>query len=262
MRRLKHGSARNSGALSAAAWRGPLLRWLGLLGLAALGLQLFFALRIGLIWAVDPQSTAFERSEAWQLAASGKSGWSQIWKPYGQISDPLKRAVITSEDDAFAIHDGVDWESIGKAWEKNSKAQAAVTKARTGKPLAGRMTKIVGGSTITQQLAKNLFLSGERNLLRKGQEFVLTFWLERLLDKERILEIYLNSVEWGEGVFGAEAAARHYFHKPAAQLSAYEAARLAVMLPRPKYFEKLPNSTYLQARAQTIVARMPNAELP
>ena len=152
MRRLKHGSARNSGALSAAAWRGPLLRWLGLLGLAALGLQLFFALRIGLIWAVDPQSTAFERSEAWQLAASGKSGWSQIWKPYGQISDPLKRAVITSEDDAFAIHDGVDWESIGKAWEKNSKAQAAVTKARTGKPLAGRMTKIVGERTAFGQI--------------------------------------------------------------------------------------------------------------
>jgi monofunctional biosynthetic peptidoglycan transglycosylase len=238
------------------------MRWMGLLGLAALALQIFFLLRIGTMLAVDPQSTAFERSEAWRLASAGKRGWSQTWKPYGQISDQLKRAVIASEDDSFAIHDGVDWESIEKAWEKNSKAAAAATRTQTGKTPAGRMTKVVGGSTITQQLAKNLLLSGERNLFRKSQEFVLTFWLERLLGKERILEIYLNSVEWGEGVFGAEAAARHYFRKPAAQLSAYEAARLAVMLPRPKYFEKLPNSGYLQSRAQTIVARMPNAELP
>ena len=124
------------------------------------------------------------------------------------------------------------------------------------------MPKIVGGSTITQQLAKNLFLSGERTLLRKGQEIVLTFALERILSKERILEIYLNSVEWGEGVFGAEAAARHYYRKSAARLSAYEAARLAVMLPRPRYFEKLPNSGYLSSRAGVIVGRMPHAELP
>ena len=125
-----------------------------------------------------------------------------------------------------------------------------------------RPPKIVGGSTITQQLAKNLLLSGERTLLRKGQEIVLTFALEKMLSKERILEIYLNSVEWGEGVFGAEAAARHYYRKGADQLSAYEAARLAVMLPRPKYFEKLPNSGYLASRASTIVARMRAAELP
>jgi len=122
--------------------------------------------------------------------------------------------------------------------------------------------KIVGGSTITQQLAKNLFLSGERTLLRKGQELVLTLLLEALLGKERILEIYLNSVEWGEGVFGAEAAAQHYYRKPAARLSAYEAARLAVMLPRPKYFETRPNSGYLASRAGTIVARMGGVELP
>jgi monofunctional biosynthetic peptidoglycan transglycosylase len=120
----------------------------------------------------------------------------------------------------------------------------------------------VGGSTITQQLAKNLFLSGERTLLRKGQELVLTLLLEQMLGKQRILEIYLNSVEWGEGVFGAEAAAQHYFRKSAAQLSPYEAARLVVMLPRPRYFEKLPNSDYLSARAQVIVARMGDARLP
>ncbi len=121
---------------------------------------------------------------------------------------------------------------------------------------------MVGGSTITQQLAKNLLLSGERTLLRKGQEFVLTMTLELLLSKQRILEIYLNSVEWGDGVFGAEAAAQHYYRKPAAKLSAYEAARLAVMLPRPKYFEKLANSGYLASRAGTITARMGDAQLP
>ena len=120
----------------------------------------------------------------------------------------------------------------------------------------------MGGSTITQQLAKNLFLSGERTLLRKGQELVLTLLLESLLSKQRILEIYLNSVEWGDGVFGAEAAARHYFHKSAAQLNAYEAARLAVMLPRPKYFEKLPNSAYLAERSNVIARRLGDAELP
>ena len=122
--------------------------------------------------------------------------------------------------------------------------------------------KVVGGSTITQQLAKNLFLSGERTLLRKGQELVLTFALEQLLSKRRIMEIYLNSVEWGDGVFGAEAAAQHYFRKPAARLTPGEAARLAVMLPRPKYFEKLPQSGYLANRSATIAARMGQVAVP
>jgi monofunctional biosynthetic peptidoglycan transglycosylase len=158
---------------------------------------------------------------------------------------------------------------IGKAWEKNSKAEARAatqkpaTKAAPGKPApAARPPKIVGGSTITQQLAKNLFLSGERTLLRKGQELVLTVLLEHLLSKQRILEIYLNSVEWGEGVFGAEAAAQHYYRKPASQLSVYEAARLAVMLPRPRHYEKLPNSGYLASRAEVIAGRMGGAQLP
>jgi len=150
-----------------------------------------------------------------------------------------------------------DWDALEKAWAKNAKAEQRAEQRKTTKP-----PKIVGGSTITQQLAKNLFLSGERTLLRKGQEFVLTMLLEHLLSKQRILEIYLNSVEWGEGVFGAEAAAQHYFRKPASKLSAYEAARLAVMLPRPKFFEKTPNSGYLSSRAGTIVARMPDAQLP
>jgi monofunctional biosynthetic peptidoglycan transglycosylase len=120
----------------------------------------------------------------------------------------------------------------------------------------------VGGSTITQQLAKNLFLSGERTLVRKSQELVLTLALEQLLGKERILTLYLNNVEWGEGVFGVEAAAQHYFRQPAAQLNAWQCARLAVMLPRPKYYEKYARSPYLAGRAQVILGRMPQVELP
>ena len=169
--------------------------------------------------------------------------------------------MIASEDDDFVNHEGVDWEAIDKAWERNAKAEeAAAQRAAQNRPV--RPVKIRGGSTITQQLAKNLLLSGERTLLRKGQELVLTFALEHLLSKRRILEIYLNNVEWGEGVFGAEAASQHYFRKSAAQLSAWEAARLAVMLPRPRYFEQQPRSVYLNSRTRTIVARMRNAELP
>ena len=266
------------------------LRWLGLLALAFFALQLFFVMRIALMAWVDPQSTAFQRSEAWRIGnQTGALRWRERWQPYTQISIHLKRAVIASEDDGFAYHDGVDWDALEKAWQKNAKTEAqsqarltaqqaseqakpqgqqpiqSNTRAGTSSakpPPPARAPKVIGGSTITQQLAKNLFLSGERNLLRKGQEFVLAFTLETLLDKERILEIYLNNVEWGEGVFGAEAAAQHYFRKPAAKLGPLEAARLAVMLPRPKYFEKIPNSGYLAARAATIAARMGGAELP
>lgn len=239
-------------------------RWLLLCVLALVALQLYFVLRIAAMAVVAPQSTAFERSEAWRVVTEkGELPWRQEWVDYAQISDHLKRAVIASEDDGFSQHDGVDWEALEKAWAKNAKAeQRAEQRASQGRPGTAKPAKIVGGSTITQQLAKNLFLSGERTLLRKGQEFVLTMLLEHLLSKQRILEIYLNSVEWGEGVFGAEAAAQHYFRKPASKLTAYEAARLAVMLPRPKYFEKLPNSGYLSSRAGTIVARMSDAQLP
>ncbi len=248
--------------------RSGLLRWLLLVVLAIVSLQLFFIGRIALMAVVNPSSTTFERSEAWRIVTEkGTLRWRQQWVPYAQISDHLKRAVIASEDGDFINHDGVEWEAIQKAWDKNAKAEEQAAKRtpapKPGKPAAvAKAPKIIGGSTITQQLAKNLLLSGERTLLRKGQEFVLTMALEVLLSKQRILEIYLNNVEWGEGVFGAEAAAQHYYRKPAAKLSAYEAARLAVMLPRPKYFEKVPNSGYLSHRAGTIVARMGDAVLP
>lgn len=240
-----------------------LLRWLILVAMAALLLQLFFVARIALMATVNPQSTAFERSEAWRiLSTKGSLPWRQQWVEYEQISDHLKRAVIASEDDGFSNHDGVDWDALEKAWQKNAKAEALVAKKAAAGVKVIKPAKVVGGSTITQQLAKNLLLSGERSLPRKGQELVLTYLLETLLDKERILTLYLNHVEWGEGVFGAEAAAQHYFRKPAAKLTPLEAARLAVMLPRPKYFEKLPNSTYLAERSAVIATRLWRAELP
>ena len=249
-----------------------LLRWLLLVVIAGLAVQLYFVGRIALMVLVDPQSTAFQRSEMYRLTTEkGSLKWRQQWVPYAALSDNLKRAVIVSEDATFIEHEGVDLEALEKAWDKNTQAEQRAAKAASrlgskaapaGSGTAAKPPKIVGGSTITQQLAKNLFLSGERTLMRKGQELVLTLMLEALLSKQRILEIYLNNVEWGEGVFGAEAAAQHYFRKPAARLSAYEAARLAVMLPRPKYFETRPASGYLASRASTIAARMGGVEVP
>ena len=249
-----------------------LLRWVLCLMVAGLALQLFFIARIAAMAVIAPQSTAFQRSEAWQIALHGRTntgnaepGWKQQWVPYDRIADTLKRAVIASEDAEFVYHQGVEWEAIERARQRNAKAEeiaarrAAQARARGKEPAPA---KIRGGSTITQQLAKNLLLTGERTLLRKGQELVLATLLELLLSKERILEIYLNNVEWGEGVFGAEAAAQHYFRKPAARLSASEAARLAVMLPSPKFFERRPGSPYLSGRAGTIMARMSAVDLP
>ena len=250
------------------------LRLLVLVMLAGLALQIYFVARIALMAVIDPESTAFERSEMWLVAKNtGSLKWRQQWVGYADLPDTLKRAVIASEDASFIEHEGVDIESLEKAWDKNTRAEQRAAQSSNrlnsaradGKNkgnVAAQTPKIVGGSTITQQLAKNLFLSGERTLLRKGQELLLTLLLERLLDKQRILEIYLNSVEWGEGIFGAEAAAQHYYGKPAARLSAYEAARLAVMLPRPKYFESRASSGYLASRASTIAARMGGVEVP
>ena len=240
-----------------------LLRWFALVLAALLALQLFFVARIALMAWVDPQSTTFERSEAWRIQQDrGQLRWRQQWVDYAQISDHLKRAVIASEDDSFAWHEGVDWDAMEKAWQKNSAAEERAARLSANGSKTVKPPRIVGGSTITQQLAKNLLLSGERTLLRKGQELVLAYLLEKLLSKQRILELYLNHVEWGEGVFGAEAAAQHYYRKPAARLSAGEAARLAVMLPRPRHYEKLPYSPYLAERAGVIAGRLWRTELP
>ena len=232
-------------------------RLIAVLALAVLCLQLWFAGRIALMNVLAPQSTSFQRSEAIRLMSEKQQvAWAQAWVDDDQLPRTLKRAVIASEDDGFAEHGGVDWDALKKARKKNEKAQARA-EAR-GKGVA----KVIGGSTITQQLAKNLFLSGERTLLRKGQELILTLMLEALLSKQRILEIYLNSVEWGEGLFGAQAAARHYFRMDVSRLGAFEAARLAVMLPAPKRFERQPGSAYVINRAGLIVGRMNSAQVP
>lgn len=244
-------------------WLQPFVRWLVLVVLCGLGLQVFFVARIASMRFIDPTSTAFQRSEALRIARSSDVlRWRHAWVAASAHPNNMKRAVIASEDDVFAKHGGVQWEALEKAWSRNARAAAraqARAQAQSGK---SPQAKVVGGSTITQQLAKNLFLSGERNLLRKAQELVLTLALEHLLGKDRILTIYLNSVEWGEGVFGIEAAAQHYFRHPAHQLNAWESARLAVMLPRPKYYEKYARSPYLAGRAQVILTRMPQVELP
>lgn len=248
---------------------------------SALSLQLYFVARVAMMNFVDPGSTAFERSEASRLLVEKHHiAWSQQWVNYERISPQLKRAVIASEDAGFAEHSGVEWDAIEKAWERNQKAEQRAARINdelarratrqahrrnesvTLRPAVQRVPRIVGGSTITQQLAKNLFLASERSWSRKGQEFAITFMLETLLDKRRILEIYLNHVEWGEGVFGAEAAARHYFRTSAAQLSPHAAARMAVMLPAPKRFEKRPYSVYVAGRAGTVMARMGAVEVP
>lgn len=244
-----------------AALRQQLWRGLLLLALCLLALQLAFALRILAMRFIDPQSTSFQRSEAWRLISSqGQAAWAQEWQPIERLGRALPRAVIASEDAGFTEHFGVDWEAVETAWEKNQRAEARAQRQRTPKRPAS--ARVVGGSTITQQLAKNLLLSGERTVLRKAQELVLTMALEALLPKRRILEIYLNNVEWGEGLFGAQAAARYYFRVDAARLSDEQAARLAVMLPAPKRFERQQGSAYVSARAAVIVARMGAVETP
>ena len=232
------------------------LRFIGVLLVCMLALQLAFALRVALMVVVDPQSTTFQRSEAFRLLKKPEpAGWSQQWVEDARISPLLKRAVIASEDAGFVDHDGIDWDAIERAWARNQAAEAVAERRKAP-------ARLVGGSTITQQLAKNLFLSGERTVLRKAQEAVIAFLLEGMLGKPRILEIYLNSVEWGEGLFGAEAAARHYFRTGADRLGAFQAARLAVMLPAPKRFERRPESPFLMARAATVAARMGDVRLP
>ena len=220
---------------------------LGLLSIALLLYQSWFAARIWYWAGHNPQSTSFMQARLERLREKDpKAKLKQQWASYARISDELKRAVIVAEDAKFSEHDGFDWDGIQKALEKNQ---------RRGKVVAG-------GSTISQQLAKNLFLSGEKSLWRKGQEAVITWMIEMLMDKERILEIYLNVAEWGSGVFGAEAAARLYYNASASSLNANQAARLAAMLPRPLYYEHNRNSEFLQRYSETIRARMPSAQLP
>lgn len=239
-----------------SAWWRSLRQAAALLAVCALALQLVWVARIALMAVIDPQSTTFQRSEIWRLLTEkGQVAWGQHWVDSAQISPQLKRAVIASEDAGFTEHHGVEWDALENAWARNQRAQARASNAK-------RPPKLVGGSTISQQLAKNLFLSGERTLPRKAQEFALTLTLEMLLPKQRLLEIYLNNVEFGEGLFGVQAASQYYFRRDAAKLDANAAARLAVLLPAPKRFERQFGSGALQGRAATVAARMAAVDVP
>jgi monofunctional biosynthetic peptidoglycan transglycosylase len=231
------------------AWRAALLA-LGLL----LALQLWF-LGWVLYWKWhNPVQTAFmahdlERAEKTVLppgAARRPRVQQRTWVDYARISANLKRAVIASEDGRFLEHDGVDWEAMEKAYRDN------LRRGHTAR----------GGSTISQQLAKNLFLSSRRSYARKAQELVITFMIEATWSKRRILEVYLNVVEWGDGVYGAEAGARHYYGVPALALDQDQAARMAAMLPAPKFFDRHPDSPYLEQRSLTIQKTLPYAQIP
>ena len=195
----------------------------------------------------NPSSTAFMEARLETLRERDpKARLRHTWVPYERISTSLKRAVVAAEDAKFLDHEGFDWEAIQKAIEKNE---------RRGKVVAG-------ASTISQQLAKNLFLSGDRSYLRKGQEAAITWMLEAVLSKRRILELYLNVAEWGEGVFGAEAAAQHHFGNPASGLGPGQAAWLAAILPSPRRYEKGRTTAYIAGRVATIQARMGAAQIP
>ncbi len=220
---------------------------------ALLGLQLWYFGWV-LYWKWhNPVLTAFmqhdlERAERPQPPGAPRHPRIQqhTWIEYPRIANSLKRAVIASEDGRFVSHEGVDWEAMQKAYRDN------LRRGHTAR----------GGSTISQQLAKNLFLSARRSYLRKAQELLITFMIEALWDKRRILEVYLNVVEWGDGVFGVEAGARHYYGIAAAALDQDQAARMAAMLPAPKFFDRHPDSPFLEQRAATIEKTLPFAQIP
>jgi monofunctional biosynthetic peptidoglycan transglycosylase len=195
----------------------------------------------------NPSSSAFMNTRLEIMQDADPDATLQYqWVDYPKISDHLKRALIAAEDAKFVDHEGFDWEGIQKAYEKNM---------RKGKIVAG-------GSTISQQLAKNLFLSTRRTPWRKGEEAIITVMLEAVMDKQRIFEIYLNVIEWGNGVFGAEAAAQHYYHIHASQLSAAQAAKLAAMVPNPRYYDKHREASGLQRKTGIILGRMDDADIP
>ena len=204
---------------------------------------------VHILWWRDhaPGETAFMAMRDAELHGKGKTPHRVYqWVPYERISPALKQAMIAAEDARFVEHEGFDWEGIQQAMDKNYRK--------------GRV--VAGGSTITQQLAKNLFLSSQRSYWRKAEEAVITLMLEALLDKRRIFELYLNVIEWGSGVFGAEAAAVHYFDVSAARLSPQQAARLAAMAPNPRFYEHHPGAPGLNRKIGIILARMPAADLP
>ena len=227
------------------------LRRLGQVLLAAVVLVLLYQLWLfaHVLWWIDhnPSSTAFMQTGLARLHEKDDDAeLRHKWVPYERISIHLKRAIIAAEDARFVEHQGFDVEGIRSAVEKNLKK--------------GKL--VAGGSTISQQLAKNLFLSGERSFLRKGQEAVLTLMIETTWSKRRILEVYLNVIEWGDGIYGAEAAARRYYGISASRLSPYQAAQLAAMVPSPRRYERYRGGPHYQRRAAAIRRYMSHVTVP
>jgi len=218
-----------------------------ILAVALACLQAWFYAHV-LWWSThNPGSTSFMEARLEQLRQKDRSAkLKHQWLPYEAMPAHLKRAVVASEDAKFVGHEGFDWEAIQKAMEKNERK--------------GRV--VAGASTISQQLAKNLFLSGQRSWARKAQEAAITWMLESVMTKRRILELYLNVAEWGEGVFGVEAAARHHFGVPARSLSAQQAAWLAAILPSPLRYTRGQSTAYLRERVAVIQSRMQQARIP
>ena len=226
-------------------------RWLKWAALALVGLFLVWQLWLlgwVLFWGwFNPGETRFMEIRLTELRQKvPEAQLKKQWVPYERISIHLKRAFMPSEDAKFVDHEGFDWEGMQKALEKNQKK--------------GRFA--AGGSTISQQLAKNLFLTPTKSYFRKAEEAIITLMLENLWSKRRILEVYLNVIEWGNGVFGAEAAARHYYNASAAQLGPEQAARLAGMVPNPRYYDRNRNAPGLGRKTAIILGRMPGAEVP
>jgi monofunctional biosynthetic peptidoglycan transglycosylase len=220
---------------------------LGALVLGVVALQLWFFGHIVYWKSFNPSSTAFMQRRLDTLRAKDpRAQLRRQWVPYEAISIHLKRAVVVAEDARFLEHDGFDWQAIQEAMAKNE----------------NRGKVVAGASTISQQLAKNLFLSGERSWLRKAEEAAITWMMEHTLSKRRILELYLNVAEWGDGVFGAEAAARYHFGVPASQLAPEQAAWLAAILPSPRTYKRGGITAYSLTRAQVIFERMPGANIP
>ncbi len=209
--------------------------------------QLWILLHI-ILWAVvNPGESAFMETRLEHLQEKDeKATLRHQWVNYNQISINIKQAVIAAEDAKFIDHEGFDWEGIEKAYEKNKR----------------RKKIVAGGSTISQQLAKNLFLSNQRTPWRKVEETIITLMLETILSKQRILEIYLNVIEWGNNVYGIEAASLRYFSSHARDLNSFQSAKLASMIPNPKYYERHQDASGLIERSGIILSRMNAIQVP
>ena len=209
--------------------------------------QLWILLHIILWTVVNPGESAFMETRLEHLQEKDeKASLRHQWVNYNQISINIKQAVIAAEDAKFIDHEGFDWEGIEKAYEKNKR----------------RKKIVAGGSTISQQLAKNLFLSNQRTPWRKAEETIITLMLETILSKQRILEIYLNVIEWGNNIYGIEAASLRYFSFHAKDLNSFQSAKLASMIPNPKYYERHQDASGLIERSGIILSRMNSAQVP